>query len=211
MFFTLGKLRRHAAVLPRKTRKDNQRGFRRYRGGADDQYQTVGEEMWTNQFVTVYSESEVFDEVHNAWQFRQKLKAEAALVDGAAAFATPVVRGWMALPSLRAREVRDMKKARVRLAVVPGADETLQSIVDGFKANGYPDSAVETDGIYNVSLVIPASRLAAGVATDKVIFDFAVYPNYNAAKTKTPTIRATLSAVKWDPEFRPSATVFFVR
>ena len=190
---------------------DTERGIGRYRGGTDDQYQTVGEEMWTNQFVTVYNSSEFFDTPSNAWQFRQKLKAEAEIASGATALETPVVRGWMALPSLTARNLERMETARVRLAVTPGEGETLQSIVDGFKANGYPDSAVESDGIYNVSLVIPAGRLAAGVSTDKILFDFAVYPNYAAAKSKTPTVRATLSAAKWDPEIKQSGLIMFVR
>ena len=103
-----------------------------------------------------------------------------------------------------------MKKARVRLAVTPGTGETLQSIVDGFRENGYPDSAVESEGIYNVSLVIPTERLVSGVDSDKILFDFAVYPNYKAAKNKTPTIRATLSAAKWDPLIvRPGFTLIF--
>lgn len=173
-------------------------GFNRYRYGADDQYQTVGEEMWTNVFVVAYK-NEVLGTSGATWQFQQKLKSEAAFADGAAALETPVPRGYLDLPAIVARDMRDMKKARVRLAVTPGAGETLQSIVDGFRENGYPDSVVEAAGIYNVCLVIPKSRLAVGVADDKVLFDFSVYSNFKAAKNKTPTIRATLSAAKWDP------------
>ena len=184
---------------PQVESTNNNNGFRRFRYGEDDQYQTIGEEMWTNVFVTV-RESEILGAAGYTWQFQQKLKDAAALVDGAAALATPVVRGYLALPSLKANNLNNMTSARVRLAVTPGDGETLQTIVDGFKANGYPDSVVESSGIYNVSLVIPAERLVAGVTTDKILFDFAEYPTYKAAKDKTPTIRATLSAAKWDPK-----------
>ena len=189
---------------------DGSHGFWRYRFAADDQYQTIGAEMWTNVFDAV-SKNEILGTTGYTWQFQQKLKAGAALADGAAALETPVVRGYLALPEIAVRDLRDMRFGRVRLAVTPGAGETLQSIVDGFKANGYPDSVVEADGIYNVSLVIPTERLVAGISTDKILFDFAEYPNYNAAKTKSPTIRATISAVKWDPRIDEPATVLYMR
>ncbi|MBR4259397.1 MAG: hypothetical protein IKQ17_10225 [Kiritimatiellae bacterium] len=192
---------------PQVESSNNNNGFRRFRYGEDDQYQTIGEEMWTNVFVTVEG-NEILGTQGCTWQFQQKLKEEAALVDGAAALATPVVRGYLALPSLKANNLNNMMSARVRLAVMPGDGETLQTIVDGFKANGYPDSVVESSGIYNVSLVIPTERLVAGVTTDKILFDFSEYPTYRAAKDKTPTIRATLSAAKWDPKGVSGFSIF---
>jgi hypothetical protein len=189
---------------------DGSHGFWRYRFAADDQYQTIGAEMWTNVFVAV-SKNEILGTTGYTWQFQQKLKAGAELANGATALETPVVRGYLSLPALAVRDIRNMKYGRVRFAVVPGTGETLQSIVDGFKANGYPGSVVEADGIYNVALVIPTERLVAGISTDKILFDFVEYPTYNAAKTKAPTIRATISAVKWDPRIDPPATMLYIR
>ena len=179
---------------------DSGHGFCRYLYGSNGQYQMIGDEMWTNVFAVVYK-NEVLGTDGATWQFRQKLKAEAELVSGAAALATPVVRGWLALPALTKRELRNLKLAKVRFAVTPGEGESLQSVVEGFRTNGYPDSAVEASGIYNVCLVVPKSRLAVGVATDKMLIDFAEYPNYASAKNGTPMIRARVSAVKWDPTF----------
>ena len=190
---------------------DGGHGFCRYRYGADDQYQTVGEEMWDTDFMTLYGQNFALGTTGDMWQMRQKLKPEAALADGAAALATPVVRGYLALPAIAEKDLRDMKRGSVRLALIPGTGETLESLVAGFRANGYPGSIVETDGIYNVRLDIPVERLLAGVSTDKVLFDFSEYPNYNAAKTKSPTVRATIAAAKWDPKIVEPATVIYMR
>ena len=190
---------------------DGGHGFCRYRYGADDQYQTVGEDMWDTDFLTVNGQNFALGTTGYMWQMRQKLKSEAALADGAAALATPVVRGYLALPAITTKDLRDMKRGSIRLALIPGTGETLESLVAGFRANGYPGSVVETDGIYNVRLDIPVERLLAGVATDKVLFDFSEYPNYNAAKTKSPTVRATIAAAKWDPKIDEPATVLYVR
>ena len=189
---------------------DSQHGFRRIGYGNCGQWRTVGSDMWTTEFAVV-AKNEILGTSGYVWQMRQTLKTEAAFVDGAAALATPVARGWLALPALAAKDIRDMKRASVRLALVPGTGETLESLVAGFRANGYPGSVVELKGIYNVRLDIPVERLVAGVATDRVLFDFAEFPNYNAAKNDTPTVRATISAVKWDPKIGEDATVMVMR
>ena len=172
---------------------DSQHGFTRSRF-----YSLVGAGLWQDSFRVVYTNA-VLGTSGATWQFGLKRGEEGGLSDGATALDEPLVRGFFRLPKL-ARETLDrLTRASVRLRLEPTGGETLETLVAGFRANGYEGSAVEECGIYNVRLDIPVWRLTANAETDWLLFDFAEYPTYAAAAAGASAVRARVAAAKWDP------------
>lgn len=85
----------------------------------------------------------------------------------------------------------------VRLAVQAGA-ETLSQVVDDFVAAGYTNSVVETDGDYNVKLVIPADCVADHSAAPVSYFAWDFTRTDSITNLETVVTNATVTGVKFE-------------
>lgn len=95
--------------------------------------------------------------------------------------------GWLKLPKVR--EALE-KPAKVSLDLVPQGDVTLQELIDGFTAAGYPAKALPAGGDYNVQLEVAPELVQAKNPDETIVFDFNEYPDRTACLNGTPTVRA---------------------
>lgn len=95
--------------------------------------------------------------------------------------------GWLKLPKVR--EALE-KPAKVSLDLVPQGDVTLQELIDGFTAAGYPAKALPAGGDYNVQLEVAPELVQAKNPDETIVFDFNEYPDGTACLNGTPTVRA---------------------
>lgn len=140
---------------------------------------------------TIFPAAELWrppEETSNLATVEVALNAAAEVADGAT-LGTGRSRGWLRLPKVRHGITQSIV---VKLALVPQGETTLDELVAGFAAAGYEAGTIAEDG-YNVSLSIPAERLADRSAAERLVFDFCEYPTPEAVRAETPVVRARVT------------------
>lgn len=106
-----------------------------------------------------------------------------------------VASGWIRLPKFKDSH----RRLRVRLNLVPQGGVTLDALVAGFTAAGYPAEKL-TDAACNVVLTVPAERIRRNVTSEIVAFDFGEYPDAASCIAQSPTVRALVTRAETEIE-----------
>ena len=116
--------------------------------------------------------------------FGARLNPSAKMPNGTP-LTTPVVRGYVELPTFR--HLENISNVVVRLEVVPQGSETLASVVARMKSVGGVDAVVDQSvSPYNVGIKINHADLVENVATDKLLFDFSEVDTFDQALNTEP-------------------------